>query len=159
MRRRRTTILLGCGLLLGTASTAAAIPTAPPPGGSGGPPAAWVETSHGDRWLGFGGGCWAASAAAPPMCALVPPTAPGMPRIRMRAGETVIFHLGFVPTGVVGLRGNIRTSGTRTLLGRAYRLGASEVVRWTVRGRSGRAQLSAPAAQGGPAYLFDVVIR
>lgn len=82
-----------------------------------------------------------------------------MPRIPVCAGETVTFHLGFSPTGVVGLRSNIRVRGNRTLLGRAYRLGASNVVTWKVRGRSGRARLSAPGEGGVANFLFDVVVR
>jgi hypothetical protein len=153
---------LGGGLLLAAAALASAVPSAPPPGGGPsvgtGPGAAWVETAAGDRWLGSGGGCWA-EPGAPPVCALVLPNAPGMPRIPMRAGEIVTFHLGFAPTGVVSLRGNIRTKGNRTLNGRAYRLGATTTVTWKVRGRSGRARLSAAGENGDASYLFDVVIR
>jgi hypothetical protein len=73
-----------------------ATPADPPPERPGeGPPPAWVETEGGSIWLAYSTYCWGSTCAD-----FVAPSCAGdtsAPRVELRRGETVRFHLGFDP--------------------------------------------------------------
>jgi hypothetical protein len=168
MRITRTVVL---GLCLATVPAAAGA-ASPAPATASGPPAAWVTTAPGSRpdlpGLGaeqrllLASSCWRADAG-PAVCGDSPLWVGGVPRVVAPRGARMAFRLGFAPTAVVTLRADIRRvrrdGRVRTVWGRVYRLGASEVVTWRVRGRGGRAVLSATAPQGTVTHLLDVVVR
>ena len=76
-------------------STAAARPPDPPPALEDGPPPAWVETATGASWLAYSTFCWGNTCAdyvMPRSC-----DDEGVPRVAVRPGERIRFHLGFDP--------------------------------------------------------------
>jgi len=127
-------------LLLVQAATSPAVPKPPPPkvsGAASSPPPAWIETTAGDRWLAFGSYCWKT------LCAdFIPPEMrPELPRITLRRGETVRFHVGFAPRSL-----------TLGVGGKTFKLAARRVSSWrAVRG--GLATLHARAASGSASYV------
>lgn len=58
------------------------------------PPPAWVETASGSWWMAYGSYCWDR------MCVdmLSPASRDDLPRVSVRQGEEVTFHLGFDPS-------------------------------------------------------------
>jgi hypothetical protein len=71
---------------------------APPERPGEGPPPAWVETEAGSVWLAYSTYCWGSVCAD-----FVAPSCVGeqaAPRVELRRGETVRFHLGFEPAEV-----------------------------------------------------------
>jgi hypothetical protein len=73
----------------------------PPKHGRIAPPPAWIEASSGSHWLGYSSYCWSAQGTA--LCAdMIAPscTDDRTPRIDLRRGELVRFHLGFDPKEV-----------------------------------------------------------
>jgi len=138
--------LLAGGLLLGQAVVALGVPRPPAPKVSGAataPPPAWIETARGDRWLAFSSFCWKTTCVD-----FIPPAMrPELPRIALRRGETVRFHLAFRPTSLRLLVGN-----------RAFKLAARRVVAWRVSG-GGLAVLEARAAQGSTSYAARLSAR
>jgi hypothetical protein len=153
MRRILTlTLLLGAGGALG--ATAAAAPTDPPPEtGTVSPPPAWVETAGGDRWLAFSSFCWTGTEGSNPPALCVDFIPPGMrddvPRITLRRGQVVRFHLGFTPTRLTA------TVGKKT-----YRLHPREVAAWRVRGKGGTLLLDVRSESGdGASYVARLRIR
>jgi hypothetical protein len=64
------------------------------------PPPAWVETARGVYWLGYSTFCWPRAGCADaiaPSC----DDERHVPRIPVRKGELVRFHLGFAPSDVL----------------------------------------------------------
>jgi hypothetical protein len=92
----RALALVLAGLSIG-ASAAKPPRAAPPSVGSSGPPPAWVETARGSFWLAFSTFCWGGRCAdyRAPSCG-----ERYVPKIRVRRGELVRFHLGFDPREV-----------------------------------------------------------
>jgi hypothetical protein len=88
-------VLAGCGSAQSSEpaseppAEAPAKPVGPPP--KGGPPPAWVETAGGSFWLAYSSYCWERTCVD----MLAPDARTDLPRIVVRAGETVRFHLGF----------------------------------------------------------------
>lgn len=82
----------------GSLATGGPSPPAPPgpPQSVGAPPRAWVETERGSRWLGYSSYCWRGGLCVDfvgPSCEDHGHT----PRLVLRKGEHVRFHLGFDP--------------------------------------------------------------
>ncbi|HET7379155.1 MAG TPA: hypothetical protein VFJ24_03845 [Gaiellales bacterium] len=69
------------------------------------PPVATLTSSSGTRTLVTGSYCWTARSGSSSVAgcgdAAAPRLIPGMPRIHVQAGETVVVHLGFSPTAPV----------------------------------------------------------
>jgi hypothetical protein len=160
-------------LLAATATSSVAAPPSPPPATTTGPPPAWVAVAPASRpdlpgpgtagvWLRTGSTCWA-PPGGPAVCGDTPLWVSGVPRVVVRRGGRLTFHLGFQPTGVVllraGLRRVVRDGRVVTLQGRVYRLGAAPAVSWRVRVPGGRAILFASAPQGSVTHLLDVAVR
>ena len=96
--------------------------------GSTRPPAAAITSTSGTHRLAIGSYCWTARTGSEGVtgCADGPAPAlmPGLPRVRVHAGETVTVHLSFTPTAPV-----------EATIGRVrYRLPAAAVLRLRVRG-------------------------
>jgi hypothetical protein len=134
---------------------AAAEPKPPPPTvGKIAPPPAWVATPRGDFWLAYGSYCWSATnpdGTGAGVCAdmIAPEQRRDLPRLVIRRGRMVRFHLGFDPTDL-----------TLTVGRRTYRLQPARVAKWRVRGRSGVVTLFARPVGGGDAsYHARFVIR
>jgi hypothetical protein len=146
------TLFLGAGGAFGAA--AAAAPTDPAPtAGAVSPPPAWVETATRDRWLAFSSFCWTGTEGSnpPALCVdFIPPSMrDDVPRISLRRGQVVRFHLGFTPAEVSA------TVGKKT-----YRLHPRQVAAWRVRGKGGTLLLAARAESGGDAsYVARIRIR
>ncbi len=123
-------LALGLWLIAG----ATAVPRNPPPTPPAdvAPPPAWLAARSGEKWLAYGGYCWRQSWKA--RCVDLYPPADRLPRVVLRAGEVVRFHLGFRPTRLTLYIGR-----------RAIPLPASEAAAWRVSGKGGVADLSATA--------------
>lgn len=94
------------------------------------PPPVWVEARSGDRWLAFGSYCWSAGGRATCFDPLPPEARKDIPRIVLRRGEIVRFHLGSRPRAL-GLS-----------IGRQiFTLPRVAAPRWHVDGKSGIALL------------------
>lgn len=119
-------------------------PSEPPPrvGGTGpAPPPAWVETERGPRWLAFSSFCWSARREA--RCADFLPESmrSDIPRIRVRPGERVRFHLGFQAREILLSAGarrvlRVRRAATDTLTWRVSRTGLVGLLAYAIRGGS-----------------------
>jgi hypothetical protein len=143
--RRSGTLALAAAVCLATAATAAARPPAPAPDrGSLSPPRAWVATPAGDRWLAFSTSCWTTGC----IDYVNPEMRRDLPRIAVRRGEVIRFHLGFAPRSL-----SLRV-GTRT-----YTLRAGRTAAWRVRGRGGVLLLQAFGGKGDAGYVARLVIR
>ncbi|MDX6644704.1 MAG: hypothetical protein QOK40_431 [Miltoncostaeaceae bacterium] len=141
---RSAALALTAAACLGAVSTAAARPVAPAPrGGSLSPPAAWVETAGGDRWLAFSTSCWTRGC----IDYISPEMRRDLPRIGVRPGERVVFHLGLEPRALTLRVGR-----------RSYALPASGAPSWRVRG-GGVVVLQAFAPRGDAAYVARFIIR
>src|SRR5712691_11284051 len=110
------------------ASPARSRPSKPAPhvrGAKVSPPPAWIETASGSYWLAYSSYCWTQRRAA--VCAdFIPPPlrVKELPRIKLRHGESVRFHLSFNPTTVsIGFFVNGK-------LGRLTKLTASRDPAW-----------------------------
>jgi hypothetical protein len=135
---------IACGLLLVQATAATGSPNPPPPKAPGAvaPPPAWLETARSDRWLAYSSFCWRTACVD-----FIPPAMrPELPRIPVRLGETVQFHLRFRLTSL-----------KLTVGGRQYRLPARRTASWRVV-RSGLALLQARAASGSASYAARLVV-
>jgi hypothetical protein len=143
--RRSGTLALAAAVCLASAATAAARPAAPAPDrGSLSPPRAWVGTSAGDRWLAFSTSCWSAGC----IDYVNPEMRRDLPRIAVRRGEVIRFHLGFAPRSL-----SLRAGG------RAYPLRAARTAAWRVKGRGGVIVLQAFGPRGDASYVARLVIR
>jgi hypothetical protein len=100
------------------------------------PPPAWIQTRGGDHWLAYGAYCWPSSGRRAACFDPLPPEArTDIPRIVLRPGEIVRFHLGFRPREL-GL-----SIGKRIIP-----LARSATPRWRVSGPGGTALLHAKLA-------------
>jgi hypothetical protein len=111
------TLASGCG-----SSAPVAHRTAAPPAGKAqqphGPPRAWLETSHGNRWLGGGSYCWRVKGGGLCADAMAPSCEQRfVPHFSVSPGETVRAHLGFLPERA-SLGGEAGTVEPSTLHGR-----------------------------------------
>ena len=100
--------------LVAAAVLAASPPASEPPRNTErtGPPPAWVSTEDGEgRWLSTGSYCWTARGRG--MCVDKIPSRGRA--LRVSAGETVTFHLGFHPRSVrlATGRGSVRLPAQR----------------------------------------------
>jgi hypothetical protein len=146
----------GLALLAAMAVPASAVPSDPPPWQASDrmAPPAWVETSHGDRWLAFASaGCWFdPPLATPPPCAAPIPvsaldlTAPP-PEIPVVLGEVVRFHLSLAPGFSLTLRGVGATA-----------LPATQTADWTVTPEAGRMLLEVGARNGLFSYQANFAL-
>jgi hypothetical protein len=129
--------------LLAFAATAraggrAGAPPGPPPAVRGvkdGPPPAYVATPRGSTWLSFSSYCWRSTCAdfIPASCA-----DKGTPKLYLRRGEVIHFHLGFRPKAVwIGFKRSTAQS-----------LPAARTTTWRVR-RRGFFSLGARVTVGG----------
>lgn len=130
----------------GSTAAAPGRPKDPPPRLEGvpgsPPPPAWIETERGSRWLGFSSYCWRTACVdfIPPRCG-----DGRTPRILLRRGELVRFHLGFRPRELT--LDFLEQDGARQL-----KLTPSRTATWrAVRG--GVASLSARAGTGSASYV------
>jgi hypothetical protein len=92
------------------------------------PPAATLTSATGTRRLVTGSYCWTARTGKKTFAtgcgdAASPELMPGMPRVHVHHGETLVVHLGFTPTAPV----------EATLGDRHYRLPAASVLHLRVR--------------------------
>jgi hypothetical protein len=71
-----------------------------------------------------------------------------LPRIAVRPGEVITFHLGFVPRSL-SLRVGART----------YTLRSARTAAWRVRGRGGVVVLQAFAPRGDASYVARLAVR
>jgi hypothetical protein len=125
-------------------------PSALPPliGGRNAPPPAWVETERGSFWLTYSGYCWAIRCVKEGGVMLDS----AVPRIVVRRGEVVRFHLGFQPRHVtlaVGPARSIRPEPARTLSWRVDRGGVVSLLAYSARGE-------APAGSVGYVARFAI---
>jgi hypothetical protein len=154
--RVRRQLISGLALLAAMAAPASAFPSDPPPWQASDrmAPPAWVETSHGDRWLAFASaGCWFdPPLATPPPCPAPIPvsaldlTAPP-PEIPVVAGEVVRFHLSLAPGFSLTLRG----AGSTAPL-------ATQTADWTVTPDAGRMLLDVGARNGLFSYQANFAL-
>jgi hypothetical protein len=107
-------------------------PDAPPERPDEGPPPAWVETEGGSIWLAYSTYCWDSTCDfSAPSCGGDPPA----PRVELRRGETVRFHLEFDPGEALlrffpegGEPDEVTLDPSPTLTWRADRAGAFTVL-------------------------------
>jgi hypothetical protein len=95
--------------------------------GSTRPPAATITAASGTRTLSTGSYCWSTRTGSSQVTGCAdgarPAFLPGLPRVRVHLGETVVVRLGFTPTAPV-----------EATVGRdRYRLPAAPVLRLHVR--------------------------
>jgi hypothetical protein len=118
----------------------AGAPPGPPPvlrGATDGPPPAYVATTRGSTWLSFSSYCWKSTCAdfIPATC-----TDRGIPKLYLRRGEVIHFHLGFKPKEVwIGFKRSTQS------------LPAARTSTWRVR-RSGFFGLGARVRVGSANY-------
>ena len=130
--------------VLAAAPIAAATPPfAPPPkvsGAGSAPPPAWIERPAApSRWLAYGSFCWKTNCVD-----FIPPEMrPDLPRVAVRVGTTVAFHLGFKPS-----RLRLELVG-----GRSWTLQPARVSTWRV-SRLGAFSLTAKGAGGSASYVI-----
>jgi hypothetical protein len=128
-------------------------PGQPPPaiGNLAAPPPAWVETARGSRWLGYSSFCWGTTCAdfSAPRCGDVGHT----PTLRLRRGETVRFHLGFLPVelGLTFFGRDSRLKG--------YRLALRRTAAWHVDQRGVFSLFARAKADGDASYVGCVRFR
>ena len=149
-------LLIGAlGLLAAVVPPAIAVPVDPAPWQASErmPPPAWVETSHGDRWLASAGSsCWFdPPLATPPPCAAPIPVSvlalmPAPPEIPVDVGEVVRFHLGLAPDSLT-LRGTGPTA-----------LPATDPAAWTVTPDAGRMALDVFTRNGFFTYQVNLAV-
>jgi hypothetical protein len=136
-------IALTAAACLSAVSTAAARPPGhPPPRGSLSPPASWVDTAGADRWLAFSTSCWTRGC----IDYIPPERRTDLPRILVRPGERVVFHLGFTPRSL-----SLRVGR------RSYTLPPSAAASWRVRG-GGVIALQAFGGRGDAGYVARFVV-
>jgi hypothetical protein len=133
------------------ASERSPIPETSAPEISGGPPPAWVETEHGAYWLGFSSYCFEdyCFEDVAPTC-----EAEDVPKVRVRSGETVRFHLRFKPTEVLleFLSTRILHPYSESVVTRREGLDAGTAVDWRV-DTTGLTSLVATGPQGEVNYV------
>ena len=140
---RSVVLALTAAACLGAVSTAAARPAGPMPRGALSPPAAWVGTAAADRWLAFSTSCWTRGCVD-----YIPPERRrDLPRIVVRPGERIVFHLGFTPRSL-----SLRVGR------RSYALPASAAPSWRVRG-GGVVALQAFGPRGDASYVARFIVR
>lgn len=140
---RTTSVGAACGAALVVVACASGGPAAPKPPPptltvSNPPPPAWIETNRGDFWLAFSDFCWFTTCAD----FKLPAERKDLPRIAVKLGETVRFHLRFTPTRL------------RLEVGRStFQLKARRVASWQVRRRGVVVlEASAPPPFGRASY-------
>ena len=96
--------------------------TASPHHGSPRPPAATIAAPSGATTLSTGSYCWSSRTGSSGVTGCAdsagPAHIPGLPRVHVHAGETIVVHLGFTPTAPVEAtigRARYRLPGARTL--------------------------------------------
>jgi hypothetical protein len=145
VKGRATTLTLAAVILSGASSASAAPPGPPPtvPGVKSAPPPAWIQTRSGDRWLAFSDFCWTFT------CADSRPLAQrkDIPRIRVKRGEVVGFHLRFQPTKLAVELG-----------AKTYPLKTERVVSWRVLGTSGFVTLHARKGGFRAEYVARLIV-
>jgi hypothetical protein len=112
-------------------------------GEASGPPPAWIETATGDRWLAFSSFCWKTTCVD----FLPPEMRPELPRLTVRRGESVRFHLGFVPRAV-----------TVTAGGKTARLAARRIASWRAP-KGGIVVVNARGTGGSASYVARLTLR
>ena len=143
--------LPGCSLLrpLGGEREAQPPPGPPPsPPSRSGPPPAWIETEGGSVWLAYSGYCFGRTCVD----FVSPEVRKDLPAIRVRRGEIVRFHFGFVARDVT------LSVSENTLRSRSIRLCGGREVAWRVR-RGGYLTIFMRARRGGDAsYVARLVL-
>jgi hypothetical protein len=89
--------LIALASLAALAGYASAAPPAPPPkpaGVTGAPPPAWIEAGTTEKWLAYSTYCWKVACAD----YVLPETRKDLTILRIRRGQAVTVHLGFVPS-------------------------------------------------------------
>lgn len=108
------------------------------------PPPAWIEAASGNRRLALSTYCWRAERTevcgdyAAPSCA-----DERVPKITVRQGEGIRFHLGFKPRAV-----ELQLATRKSAEGAQYRLRPAKVTDWRASGERGLAALSAHSEPG-----------
>ena len=100
-RRRRHAVTRGGLMALALLATLAGYALAAPPGAPpkpagvpGAPPPAWIEAGTVEKWLAYSTYCWKVGCAD----YISPEMRKDLPVLRIRRGQTVTVHLGFVPS-------------------------------------------------------------
>ena len=115
------------------------------------PPRATITTRTGARTLATGSYCWSVRNGSSGVTGCAdsagPAFVPGLPRVRVRRGETVVVRLGFTPTApVVAAIGPVR-----------YRLPANALLHLRVR-RGGLLRVDPRRGGDHVEYLARIVI-
>jgi len=128
------------------AGSAVAAPPGKPPQPAGvpsAPPPAWIEAGATEKWLAYSSYCWKIACVD----YVSPQMRKDLPVVRIRRGEPVTFHLGFVPSQLSVSQGQ----KTRSLPPR-------KVVSW--RPAAGVASIFAVRKAGGDAsYAVRIKVR
>jgi hypothetical protein len=88
---------MALALLAALAGYALAAPPGPPPkpgGVPGAPPPAWIESGTAQKWLAYSSYCWTNRCVD----YVSPEMRKDLPVLRIRRGQAVTVHLGFVPS-------------------------------------------------------------
>ena len=129
-------------------STTAAPPPPAPPRAAGTPPSAWVETERGARWLGYSSYCWRGGLCVDHIA----PACDGLsraPRLPLRRGERLRFHLGFAPREITLAFANAPSKPIKLVAGR--------ITSWRA-DRAGAFTLFAAAKGGGDASYVSCIV-
>jgi hypothetical protein len=99
LRRHAVTrgALIALTLLAALAGYAVAAPPGAPPkpaGVPGAPPPAWIEAGATEKWLAYSTYCWKVACVD----YISPEMRKDLPVLRIRRGQPVTVHLGFVPS-------------------------------------------------------------
>jgi hypothetical protein len=90
-------LLIALSLLAALAGYAVAAPPGAPPkpaGVPGAPPPAWIEAGTAEKWLAYSTNCWKVACVD----YISPEMRKDLPALRIRRGQAVTVHLGFVPS-------------------------------------------------------------
>ena len=99
-RRRRRVVKRGALVtlaVLALAGSAVAAPPGKPPkpaGVPGAPPPAWIDAGAAEKWLAYSSYCWKNRCVD----YISPEMRKDVPVLRIRRGQSVTLHLGFVPS-------------------------------------------------------------
>lgn len=115
----------------------------PPVTEEGGPPPAWIEVPSGSQWMAYGSYCW------DDVCFDVLQAScddDAVPRLEVRPGDRVRFHLGFVPE-----QADLTVGGSENRP-EVVELEPARVLEWEAGDRDGHLWLMLTAPEGGAAY-------
>ena len=90
-------VLIAVTLLGALAGYAVAAPPGAPPkpaGVPGAPPPAWIEAGTAEKWLAYSTYCWKVACVD----YISPEMRKDLPVLKIRRGQPVTVHLGFVPS-------------------------------------------------------------